>query len=134
MKAAFIKRIFGVSEAKHPKDPSCWKYSNGRVEIKWARAPELQEPCSAIRLEGRGLPEKILVFHGTEGQHHAFRNRSSYWGSRLDPIPDTTKLRCRGILISIYDYAGNVMSGPAKEPLKSFRVRTEKCKMIIIFE
>jgi hypothetical protein len=131
MKVGFIKRIFGGYEAKYPKDPTCWKYSNGRVEIEWARSPELREPCGALRLEGRGLPERILVIYGIDGQYHAFRDRVSYWGGRLDPVPGTAKVRCYGLRTSTFDYAGNVMSGPAKEPLQSFRVETKKCKMII---
>ena len=129
-----MRRMFGFSETKHPKDPACWKYSNGRVEIEWARVPEIREPCGAIRLEGRGLPERILVIYGIDGQYHAYKNSYSCWGRRLDPVRGAANIRCYGLRTSTFDYSGNVMSGPAKEPLKLFKVKTKKCKIIIMLE
>jgi nitrite reductase/ring-hydroxylating ferredoxin subunit len=131
MKIEFIKKIFGICETKQPRDPGCWKYSNGKVEIEWARVPELRKPCGAIRLEGRGLPEKILVVYGIDGQFHAFRNRCPSWGRRLDPVGGTATICCCSLSRPTFSYAGNVMSGPAKEPLKKYRIETKKCKVIV---
>lgn len=128
----FIKRIFGFCKTKKPIDPGCWKYSNGTIEIEWARVPELQKPAGAIRLEGRGLPERILLIYGIDGQFHAFRNRCPYYGRRLDPVPGTATVRCCGLSMSTFDYTGKAMSGSEKETLKPFRVETEKCKVIIL--
>jgi len=127
----FIKRIFGICETKQPGDPGCWKYSNRRVEIEWARVPELQKPSGAIRLEGRGLPERILVIFGIDGQFHVFRNRCSYDGRRLDPVPGTTTVRCCALSQSTFDYTGKAISGPAKESLRTYKIKSKKCKIII---
>jgi nitrite reductase/ring-hydroxylating ferredoxin subunit len=134
VKVEFIKRIFGICETKQPRDSGCWKYCNGKVEIEWARVPELRKPCGAIRLEGGGLPEKILVVYGIDGQIHAFRNRCSYWGRRLDPVAGGAAVQCCSLFRSTFDYAGNVMSGPAKESLRQYRVETKKCKMIVLLD
>jgi hypothetical protein len=53
---SILKRIFGICETGKPEDTGAWKFSNGKVEIEWARVPELRKPCGAVRLEGRGLP------------------------------------------------------------------------------
>ncbi len=128
---SILKRIFGICETGKAEDAGAWKFSNGKVEIEWARVPELRKPCGAVRLEGRGLPERILVVYGIDGQFHAFKNRCPHMGRRLDPVAGGAAVRCCSLSRSTFDYTGNVMSGPAKEPLRRFRVETKKCKVVI---
>jgi len=123
--------LFGTSQTKKPKDLGCWEYSPGRVVIQWGRAPELHTPCGAIRLEGRGLSERMLVIYGIDGQFHAFRNKCPIWGTRLDPVPGTAAVCCNGWARSTFDYTGNIMSGPGKATLKTYKVEVNKCKVII---
>jgi nitrite reductase/ring-hydroxylating ferredoxin subunit len=112
-------------------DPECWKYSRGKVKIQWGRTPELRKPCGAIRLEGRGLPERILVIYGIDGQFHALRNRCSHCGRQLDPILNASAVHCCSLTRSNFDYAGNVISGSAKQSLVTFRVATNKCIIVV---
>jgi nitrite reductase/ring-hydroxylating ferredoxin subunit len=126
-----LKRIFGISATRDPQDKGCWMHRDGRVEIEWARAPELQKPCGAIRLEGRGLPHRILVVYGLDGEYHAFQNRCSHLGRRLDPVHGGEKIRCCSISNSVFDYSGNIMSGRGKGSLKKHRIEQRKCKLII---
>jgi len=128
---ALLKRILGICETKKPKDPRCWRYSKGRVIIAWARAPELQKPCGAIRLEGKSLPERLLVLYGMNGQFYAYRNRYTFMRRRIDPILGSEKIRCCGIPGPTFDYSGHVTSGPVKEPLKTYRVEMNKCNLIV---
>jgi nitrite reductase/ring-hydroxylating ferredoxin subunit len=130
MGLGLLERVLGISKTKPPRDPACWKYSKGKVEIEWARAPELRKPCGAIRLEGRGLPERVLVIYGMDGQYHAFRNRCNSTGRRIDPVAGSRTLHCCSLFASTFDYSGTVISGAAK-PLKVFQVRTKQCKVII---
>ena len=126
-----LRKIFGISATKTPKNKECWKYENGRIEIDWAMVPELQRPCGAIRLEGKGLSERILVIYGLDGEYHAFLNKCSHLGRRLDPVEDVEKIRCCSFSSSIFDYSGNIMSGPGKGMLKKYRVEARKCKLLI---
>jgi len=73
----------------------------------------------------------ILVIYGIDGQYHAFRNKCSYIGRRIDPVVGTATIRCCGLFRSTFDYTGNSMSGPAKEHLRVFQIRTKQCKVII---
>jgi len=131
---SILKRIFGICETGKPEDSGAWRYSNGKVEIEWARVPELRKPCGAVRLEGWGLPERILVVYGIDGQFHAFKNRCPHMGRRLDPVVGATAVRCCSLSRSTFAYTGNVMSGPAKESLRRLRVETKKCKVVIWLE
>jgi nitrite reductase/ring-hydroxylating ferredoxin subunit len=127
-----IKRILGISQTKKPGDEQCWTYSNGNIEVAWARAPELQKPCGAIRLEGRDLPERVLVIFGIDGQYHAVRNKcTDIMGRRIDPVVGKAALKCRCLPRSTFDYTGNPMAGPANESLKTYPIKVHKCKMII---
>jgi nitrite reductase/ring-hydroxylating ferredoxin subunit len=126
-----FQRILGICRTKPPANPDCWKYKRGKVIINWARIPELHKPCGAIRLEKHGLPERILVFYGMDGQFHAFKNRCSHLGRRLDPREDVSTLQCCSLSKSTFDYGGNVISGPTKKSLQALPVETRKCKVII---
>ena len=128
---SLLRRIFGVCITKSPEDEECWRYSNRRIKIEWARAPELHKPGGAIRLEGKGLPVRVLIVYGMDGQYHAFRNRSAFMGRRLDPVVGKQSVHACDIFESVFDYTGNVMSGPAKDPIKTFQVETRQCKIIV---
>lgn len=127
----FFARIFGICRTKPPADADSWKYSGGNLVIELSRAPELSEKGGAIRLEGGGLPEKVLVLHGVDGQFHAFGNKCTHMGRRIDPLSDTDAIRCCSVSKSTFDYTGKVVSGPAKGPLKAFEVKTEEGKATI---
>jgi nitrite reductase/ring-hydroxylating ferredoxin subunit len=126
-----FQRILGVSKTKAPEDPECWRYDGGKVVLDWARVPELHKPCGAVRLEGQGLPERILLIYGMDGRFHAFKNKCSHMGRRLDPGKDISTLRCCSLSKSTFDYAGKVVSGPAKESLQALPVENRKCKVVI---
>ena len=128
---SILKRIFGICTTQLPDDDNCWWYSRGRIKIEWARAPELHKPGGAIRLEGKGFPTKVLVVYGMGGQYHVFRNRSTFMGRRLDPVSGTQTICSYNVFRSVFDYTGNVMSGPEREPLKTFQVETKQCKVIV---
>jgi nitrite reductase/ring-hydroxylating ferredoxin subunit len=126
-----IQRILGIPRTKRPRNEQCWTYSKGIIVIEWGRVPELQKPCGAIRLEDQGLADRILVVYGIDGEFHAFRNRCPHRGGRLDPVPGIAAVRSCGLSRSTFDYTGNIISGPAKDTLKTYNVETNKCKVII---
>ncbi|MCP4668140.1 MAG: Rieske 2Fe-2S domain-containing protein [Deltaproteobacteria bacterium] len=127
----FFARIFGICKTRPPADGDCWNVSGGNMEIELGRAPELSEKGGAIRLEGRGLPQKVLVIHGVDGEFHAFGNKCTHMGRRIDPLPGTETVRCCSVSKSTFDYTGKVISGTAKEPLKTFAVKTEEGKVTV---
>jgi len=98
MGLGLLERVLGISKTKSPGDPGCWKYSKGKVEIEWARAPELRKPCGATRLEGRGLPERVLVIYGMDGQYHAFRNSCTYGSAKPLKVFRVRTKQCKVIV------------------------------------
>lgn len=129
-----LKRIFGICDTRLPVDSGCWKFSGSTVEIDLSRTPGLEKSGSAIRLEGSGLPERILVLHGNDGSYHAFKNRCTHARRRIDPVAGESLIRCCSVGKSTFDYEGQVVSGSAKEQLQVFPVKTDDGKLKILLE
>ena len=130
----FIKRLFGICETTPPTNADGWNLSGGKIEIQLDRIPELANKGGAIRLEGKGTPEKVLVIHGQNGNFHAFKNRCTHAGRRIDPFGANEQIRCCSISKSTFDYTGKLLSGPAKGSLTSFRVEREDGKLTVYLE
>ena len=126
-----LNRIFGICETKPPENPDCWRYSSGRVEIDLSKVPELNEKDTAIRLEGKGLPNRLLVVHRDNDEFHAFENKCTHFGRRLDPLPGQPLIQCCSIGKSTFDYTGTNVFGSAKEPVNLFPVEKQNGALII---
>ena len=126
-----FKKIFGICETKKPKDPGCWTFSDGRVEIDLNRAGELSMPYRSIRLEGKGLAGRILVIRDDTGKFHAYNNRCTHMGRRIDPVSGSQHIRCCSVMGSRFGITGEVVDGPAKGALKNFEVKIEDNKLNI---
>jgi nitrite reductase/ring-hydroxylating ferredoxin subunit len=121
----FLKRILGICETQTPSTENSWTYAAPTITVRLSRLPEIQKPGGAVRLEGAGLPGKILVVRGTDGAYHAFSNRCTHMGRRLDPLPGQDRLECCSVSKSTFTYTGAPVSGAAKKPIKIFPTRVE---------
>jgi nitrite reductase/ring-hydroxylating ferredoxin subunit len=130
----FFKRLFGICETAPPTDSDGWNLSGGKIEIQLDRVSELANKGGAIRLEGKGTPEKVLVIHGHDGAFHAFKNRCTHFGRRIDPFGANEQIRCCSINKSTFDYTGKLLSGPAKGPLTRYHVEHEDGKLTVDLE
>jgi len=127
-----IQRLFGICATRQPSDESCWIFEDKKVIVDLARAPELGSPNGAIRLEKKkGLPERVIVIHGNDGTYHAFSNRCSHAGRRLDPVPGAQQVQCCSIGKSTFDYGGNRLSGSAKKSVGTYAVTVEDGRLVI---
>jgi len=127
-----FKQLLGICQTRPPADAECWTCVDDRVEILLDRAAELSDPGGAIRLEGSGLRQRLLVVHGQDGSFHAFPNRCTHIGHRrLDPVPGEAELRCCSVGRSRFDYTGGKLSGLARKPIQPLGVEVESGKLII---
>jgi nitrite reductase/ring-hydroxylating ferredoxin subunit len=128
----FIPRIFGVPATSKPSDPQCWAFSNGKITIDLTRATELKRPGGALRLEGDGLPMRVLVIRGDDGKFHAFHNRCTHIGHRrLDPVPETGTVQCCSVGKSTYTYDGKKVYGLPTSSIKTFKVEAEGDRLTV---
>ncbi len=127
----FISRILGIPKTKKPADPGCWQYNDGRVEVDLNRTPELSGKGGAIRLEGSGLPLRVLVFQGEDGEFHAWKNKCTHAGRRLDPLPGQPQVECCSVNKSKFEYDGDKKAGPAKGPVTVLPLQQEDGRLVI---
>ncbi len=131
LKRSILQRLFGIPATKIPKDPNCWAYTAGKLVIELDRAFELAKPGGALRVEGKNLPERLLIVHGDDDNFYAFQNRCRHMGRRLDPVPGTATVQCCSVGKSTYAYDGKVLYGSAKEAVKTYDLRVQDGKLII---
>lgn len=118
----FLKRIFGICETPLPENPQAWSIQNGSVRVDLTRMPELENPGSGVRLEGKGLDPRLLVLHGDDGQYHAIANRCTHMGRRIDTIAGSNTIQCCSVSKSTFTYDGQPVGGAAKRPVKAYPV------------
>jgi len=134
LKRNFFQRLFGLCATGEPSDPECWGYDDARITIDLKRAPELGKPGGAIRLESDTLPQRVLVIHGDDDQYHAFHNKCTHGGRRLDPVPGAKTVQCCSVGKSTFSYDGKLLEGSAKGPVAIYPVQVDGDKINITIQ
>jgi nitrite reductase/ring-hydroxylating ferredoxin subunit len=132
LKRGFFQRLLGIPATRVPENPECWRYAGGILMVDLSKAGQLELPGTAVRLEGRGMPVRVLLVHGEDRQFHAFENRCSHLGHRrLDPVPGTPTIQCCSVNKSTYSIEGKPIYGPAPKALTRYPVTREKDRLKI---
>ena len=133
VKRSFFQRILGVSVTRKPAVVDCWEYKDGKLIINLHEASELKNPGSAIRLEGKNLPVRILVVYGENGEYRAYRNQCTHFGHRrLDPVPGTDTVQCCSVNKSTFNSVGNKIFGPAPHSINRYPVEKDQERLIVL--
>ena len=137
----FFKALFGKCETTSLPSENWTVEEDGKITIKLDEMPELCEQGKAVYLKGRGLKRPILVIRTEADTYLAYTNRCTHallvvCGHRkLDPTtgpdPGQPILRCCSMGHSTFDYEGNVLSGPAKEPLDRHEIELSEGNLVI---
>lgn len=110
----FFNRLLGRCQTSLPVDSSSWSYDQGVLLISKSSTKELEKVKGAVRYEGPGLPIRVLVMRGEDGNLHAFENKCAHGGRRLDPGPRENTLMCCSISKGTYNYQGQGLNQPAE--------------------
>ena len=121
----FFGRLFGICRTPRLDDPATWRLSSGTLEIDVEKVGALQAVGSAVRLEAEGLPARVLVVHGVDGNWYAYENRCTHMGRRIDPLEGEPQLQCCSVGKSAWDYEGQLVGGSAKLDLRRFPAARE---------
>lgn len=126
LKRNIFQRIFGIPATRTPQDSDCWEFNDGVLTVDVDKSPELQKDKGAIRLEGDGLPVRVLIYKGDDGKFRAARNQCTHVGRRrLDPVPGSNCVQCCSVMGSKFEYDGERISGAARHPIKVYEVNQE---------
>jgi len=119
---SFIKRLLGICQTEIPQNVHCWNYDGKELTVDLSMAPEVSQAGSAMRIEGKTLPNRVLVVHGDDNEWYVFKNKCTHGGRRLDPLKGESKLQCCSIGKSEFDYQGNILGGSAKKNIVGYPV------------
>ena len=131
LKRSFFQRLLGRPATPEPADPGCWEYNDGRVLIDLDRAGELAKAGGSIRLEGRNLPQRILVIKDDNGRFGAYHNCCGHGGRRLDLLPGSGAIQCCSLGKTTHDLDGKVLSGPSEKDMVRFSVSVENNRLTV---
>jgi nitrite reductase/ring-hydroxylating ferredoxin subunit len=126
----FFKALLGRCETPL-LDPELWRPGDGEVRLDIAAAVALAQPGGAVRLEGDGLADPILVLRDSQGKLRAFLNRCPHGGRRLDPYGGGDKVRCCSVGHSTFGLDGQKISGPAPGGVTPLPTRTEGGELVV---
>jgi cytochrome b6-f complex iron-sulfur subunit len=126
----FFKAIAGICKTQ-PLNPELWSKSDNTVTIKLGQVPELQLPGGAVYIKGADLKRPILIVRGNDNSYHAFRNRCTHGGRKLDPVEGKPVLRCCSVNHSTFDFDGNKLTGPAKGPIQVYKTEVQNDNLVI---
>ena len=118
----FFQRLFGICATRKPSRQESWKAVEGKIIVDLNAMPELSNRGSAVRIEGKGLEDPLLVVHGDDGAYSAFKNRCTHGKRALDPVPGTNTIQCCSVGTSTFNYDGSLIEGPAKGSLTVYKV------------
>ncbi len=131
LKRNIFQRIFGICVTKPPADAGCWVVAQNTITVNLAAAPELSPKSGAIRLEGKGLAQRVLLFRDDAGVLRALENKCAHKGRRIDPVPGEGILQCCSVNAAAYEYSGKKIEGPGEGQLKVLEVREENGKATV---
>lgn len=129
----FFDRLFDRSLTDLPQNENAWAFQKNTLTLDLTKLPELDAMGGAVRIESDVLPANLLFFYGEEGGYHAIKNVCPHDGRKIDLVPGTLTLECTGLKSSTFDYQGNVLSGPAEQPLTVYEVAVIGNFLEIIF-
>jgi len=131
----FFKALFGICDTK-PLQADLWSVEENKITINLDEMPELCEKGKGIYLKGKGLKRPVLIVRTEADSYLAYTNRCTHMGHRkLDPVagpdPGQPVLRCCSLNHSTFDYEGNRITGPAKDPLVKHEVGLSEGKLVV---
>ena len=94
---------------------------NKRVVLPLASIPDLKQPHGYARVYVDQYANPIILFSEDGGNVSAVLSTCSHSGCEVRKLRTRFECPCHG---SEYDLRGNVLKGPAPEPLDTFRVET----------
>lgn len=102
-----------------------FSFNNDMISIDLSKIQPLSKVGGSAKLKiARKNQEdlKVIILRQTEDEFLVFSDRCTHGGRELEYLHDQEKLTCVSFGSSKFDLKGEVLSGPAKDPLKRFTI------------
>jgi Rieske Fe-S protein len=113
--------------------PGSYRVQDGRLRVALSAVGALLNVGRAVKctLEAvHGSERKVIIVRPAEADYRAFSDACTHNGKELNYLHAKGLLACCG-RSSRFDLAGNVIHGPAEDPLPSYQVWQEGREMVI---
>ncbi len=94
--------------------------TGGRILVRREELEALTADGKAFAVDAPELDAPLLLVRGDDGAYRALTSRCTHQECRLNPSRSFLTCPCHG---SVFDLDGNVVRGPAREPLRVYPVR-----------
>lgn len=116
-----------------PAPEGSYRVQDGRVYLALAKVGTLLGVGGAVKLTAgdlNGAERKVIVVRSGEADYRAFADACTHNGKELDYLHGEGLLACCG-RSSRFDLAGDVLHGPAEDPLLSYQVWHDGAELVI---
>ena len=113
--------------------PGSYRLEDGRVIVALPELEALQDLGGAVKLALRAEDDserRLILLRLGADDYRAFADRCTHNGKELDYVHEEGMLACVG-RGSRFDLAGDVIRGPAEDPLLRYQVRREGEELVI---
>jgi Rieske Fe-S protein len=110
-----------------------YRHEGTRIIVELSRGAPLQQVGGAARLvlgKNEESALKIFLLRTDRNAYRAFTDQCTHNGKPLDFLPEKSRLQCLSGR-SHFDYAGNVLEGPADHALHTYPSRRIGDQLII---
>jgi len=105
--------------------------TGNRIVLPVAGLPDLNEPNSYVKVYIDELSNPFLLFRQHDGELWAVLSTCAHRGCEVKKLRTKFECPCHG---SEYDLHGNVLKGPASEPLDTYRVEQVEERIEFVLE
>jgi nitrite reductase/ring-hydroxylating ferredoxin subunit len=126
----------GRTTSETPSAPQgSYRKDGDRVIVSLSKLDDLEEVGGAVKftLDQQAESElKIILLRESDDSYRAFADRCTHSGKELNYIHQDRMLQCASGKAQ-FDLDGNVLKGPAEEPLRIYGLKLEGDDLQIVF-
>ena len=104
--------------------------AEGKATIQIGDFPELSVVGGGIKIRAGGFADPIFLVHLDQARYIALSAVCTHLGCLVRKRKTSFRCPCHG---SAYDLEGNVLRGPAQEPMTRLRTEVDETKVTIFF-
>jgi len=104
--------------------------TGGELRLRLSEYPEIATPGTTMMLDVQGHKDPLMLVHHPDGRHLVVSRKCTHMGCKLSftDVTKTLDCPCHG---SRFELTGEVVNGPASEPLRSYVVVKEGEELVV---
>ena len=104
-----------------PDDAYSFEPEGSRLAIDLSNVPQLAEPGGSVKIRDSALPDPLIIARTAEETYVVASIQCPHRGVEVEYQPERGEFECASLGSSQFAADGSRLSGPAKQPLRSFR-------------